>query len=76
VAPPLAPGKLLFPSLHFNSRVMYPTGHWLGPVTGWAGLGRAEPSPCELSWAQPPKNRKNKKNKKIKKVEKIKNVYA
>jgi hypothetical protein len=55
---------------------MYPTGHWLGPVTGWAGLGRAEPSPCELSWAQPPKNRKNKKNKKIKKVEKIKNVYA
>jgi hypothetical protein len=34
-------------------------------VTGWAGLGLAQP-----------KKIKNKKNRKVKKVEKIKNVYA
>jgi len=26
---------------------MYPTGHWLGPVTGWAG-----PSPAQPMWAE------------------------
>jgi hypothetical protein len=47
---------------------MYPTGHWLGPVTGWAELG---PAPKKYR-----KNKKNRKNKKSRKNKKIKNVYA
>jgi hypothetical protein len=42
-------------------------------VTGWAGLGLAQPMWAELGPAQ---KIKNKKNRKVKKVEKIKNVYA
>jgi len=51
------------PCILIHACFMHPTGHWLGPVTGWAGPGRAQPS----------KNRKNKKKRKNKKVEKIKN---